>query len=157
MGHKRRLIKPTDPTTNEEAYKQLIHIHANISISINPLGQVIAGLQSCFNLCRVHALVFGQIFGILPLKELDAILSNRLTPKVAIGRSLLILGLTEGQRQSNGTGTAIELDLDDIGDVDSTQSALLSAIGLHKKRQRLGNTVVKSGLCKRALVQLSYA
>merc|ERR1719161_1324646 len=88
----------------------------------------------------VHALVLGQIFGVLPLEELDTILGNRLTSKVTVGCSLLVLGLTESKRQSNGTWAAIKLDLDDISDVDSCQSTLLSAIGLHKKRQRLSNT-----------------
>ena len=41
--------------------------------SIHPLGQVVAGLQLRLHFSRLHSLVLGQVFGILPLKELHAI------------------------------------------------------------------------------------
>merc|ERR1712078_105821 len=94
MLHTRRLMKSTVPTANENCTQITICIRTKIATSINPLGQVVAGLQCCPYLIRVHALVLGQVFGILPLKELDTILGNCLTSK-GTGRGLLILGLTE--------------------------------------------------------------
>merc|ERR1712098_738701 len=58
--------------------------------SVNPLCEIVAGLQLCLHLRRVHALVFGQVLGILPLEELHAILCIRLTSKVAIGSGILV-------------------------------------------------------------------
>merc|ERR1719433_261825 len=84
-----------------------------------------------------HRLELGQVLGVLPLEELDAILGDRLAPEVAIGRRLLVLRLTESQRLSDGTRTAVEGDLDDIGDVVSAQASLLCAVSLNEKRQRL--------------------
>merc|ERR1719486_418745 len=72
--------------------------------------------------------------------KLDAILGVRLAPEVAISSGFLILGLPEYKGHGNGTWAAIKLNLDDIGDVNSCQVALLSAIGLHKERERFCNT-----------------
>merc|ERR1712157_640878 len=59
---------------------------------------------------------------------------------MAVGRGLLVLWLAESQRLSDGARTTVESDLDDIGDVISTQSTLLRAISLNEKRQWLCNT-----------------
>merc|ERR1719223_2668049 len=67
----------------------------DLNASIHPLCEVVAGLQLSCNLLRAHALVLGQILGILPLEKLEAILCIRLTPKVAIGSCLLVLGLAQ--------------------------------------------------------------
>merc|ERR1740121_2704239 len=52
-------------------------------------------------------------------------------------RGLLVLWLAESQRLSDGARTTVESDLDDVGDVISTQCSLLGAISLNEKRQRL--------------------
>merc|ERR1711907_261681 len=59
---------------------------------------------------------------------------------MAVCGCFLIFRLPESQGHSDGTRSAIKLDLDDVGDVICCQYALLSAIGLDKKRQGLGNT-----------------
>mmetsp|Transcript_63424 Transcript_63424/g.115764 ORF Transcript_63424/g.115764 Transcript_63424/m.115764 type:complete len:217 (-) Transcript_63424:47-697(-) len=59
---------------------------------------------------------------------------------MAVCSSLLVFGLPEGQGESDSTRPTIKLNLDDLGDVVSRQRSLLSTIGLHEERQRLGNT-----------------
>merc|ERR1712187_177213 len=105
--------------------------------SIDPFGQIVAALELRRHLRRGHALVLGEVLGILPLKELDAVLRVRLTAKVAIGGSLLVLGLTEREGLRYGARAAIALHLDHVGDVVRCQRTLLRAVGLHKERQRL--------------------
>merc|ERR1719410_2937787 len=84
-----------------------------IRSSVDPLGQIVAALQLRGDLRWCHRLELGQVLGVLPLEELDAILGDRLAPEVAVGRCLLVLRLTESQRLSDGTRTAVESDLDD--------------------------------------------
>merc|ERR1711907_643401 len=112
----------------------------NKNASVNPLGKVVAGLELSTDLLRVHALVLGQVLGVLPLEELLAILCVRLATKVAIGSGFLVLGLPQSKGQSNGTWTAIKGNLDDIGDVIGGEVTLLCAIGLNKDRERLRDT-----------------
>merc|ERR1711907_6290 len=125
----------------------------NKNASVNPLGKVVAGLQLSTDLLRVHALVLGQVLGILPLEELFAILCVRLATEVAIGSSFLVLGLPESKGQSNSTWTAVEGDLDDVGDVISSEVTLLSAVGLNKDREGLRDTNGIGKLHKRPLAQ----
>merc|ERR1719410_131846 len=108
-----------------------------IRSSVDPLGQIVAALQLRGDLRWCHRLELGQVLGVLPLEELDAILGDGLAPEVAIGRRLLVLWLTESQRLSDGTRTAVESDLDDVGDIVSAQASLFCAISLDEKRQRL--------------------
>merc|ERR1711988_1703465 len=112
---------------------QKLACKSSMNISVNPLGEVVAGLERSLDLSRVHVLVLAQVLGILPLKELHAVLCLCLAPEVAVGSSFLILRLPKCKRNSNGTGTTIELNLDDICDVHWCQSALLSAISLYKE------------------------
>merc|ERR1712194_580073 len=112
----------------------------DLNASIHPLREVVACLQLSLNLIRVHALVLRQILGVLPLEELHAILCIRLTPKVAIGSSLLIFGLAQRQRHAKCTWAAIKCNFDDIRDVISAQVALLRTISLHEDREGLCNT-----------------
>merc|ERR1711972_497502 len=77
------------------------------SYSIHPFSEVVAAFESCRNFCRVHLCVFGNILGVLPLEELDAILCDRLTSKVAIGCSLLVLWLTQCKRHRNCTWATV--------------------------------------------------
>merc|ERR1711939_908395 len=107
---------------------------------VNPLLQVVACLKSGSHLCAVHGGILGHVLGVLPLEELDAVLGVRSTAEVAVGSGLLVLWLTEGQGHGNGTWTAVELDLQDVGDVIGSQLAALGAVGLDEERQRLGNT-----------------
>merc|ERR1719375_221458 len=107
--------------------------------SIHPLGKIIAGLQGSSHLCRAHLCVLGHVLGVLPLEVLSAILGVWCTSEVAIGCGLLILWLTQRKGHSNGTRTAIELDLHHVGDVISCKTTLLCAVSLHEERQRLGN------------------
>merc|ERR1719329_553478 len=79
--------------------------------SVNPLGEVVAGLQSSLHLRGVHRLVLGHIFSILPFEEFDAILGLWLAAEVAVGSSLLVLRLAKSQGQGDGTWAAVELDL----------------------------------------------
>ena len=111
-----------------------------INASIHPLCEIVAGLQLGLDLRTVHGLVLGQVLGILPLEELDAVLCVWLAPKVAIGGSLLVFGLTQGKRKGNGTWAAIKGQLDNICDVVSAQVTLLSAVSLHKDREGLCDT-----------------
>jgi len=123
------------------------------SISINPLGEVVAGLECGLDLSRVHALVLAQVLGVLPLKELHAVLGLWLTSKVAVGSSLLILRLPKRKRNSNGARATIKLDLDNVCDVDWCQSTLLGAISLYEKRERLCHTDRIGELHKGTLAQ----
>merc|ERR1712232_395775 len=107
---------------------------------VNPLLQVVAGLQGSSDLGSVIASILGQILGVLPLEELDAILGVWLAAKVAVCSSHLVLWLTECQRNGNGTRAAVKLNLENVGDVVSCQLASLRAVGLHKEGQRLGDT-----------------
>merc|ERR1712151_1125674 len=75
----------------------------DLNASIHPLCEVIAGLQLSCNLLGAHALVLGQVLGVLPLEKLEAILSIRLTPKVAIGSCFLVLGLAQSKRHTKRT------------------------------------------------------
>merc|ERR1711870_80049 len=99
-------------------------LHKTLADSIHPLRQVVAALECCGDLGRGHALVRGEVLGVLPLEELDSVLGVRLTPEVAICRRLLVLGLAERQRLRDGTRAAIELDLDHIRDVLRSERAL---------------------------------
>merc|ERR1719316_247631 len=101
--------------------------------SVHPLCEVVAGLQRSINLLCVHRFVLGEVLGVLPLEEFDAILRHCLASEVAVGSTLLILGLSKCKRNSDGTWTAIKLDLDDICDIRRCQCSLLSAIGLDKQ------------------------
>merc|ERR1712137_1538714 len=121
--------------------------------SIHPLGQVVARLECRFDLCRIHLSVLGNVLGILPLEELDSILGDSLAPEVAVGRSLLVLGLAESQGQSDGARAAVEFDLDDVGDIMGSQSSLLGAVGLHEERQRLGDANGVGELHERTLAE----
>merc|ERR1719375_2009625 len=107
--------------------------------SVNPLGEVVAGLQLGLDLGRVHGLVFRQVLGILPLEELDAIFRFWLASKVAVSSSLLVLWLSQCQRHSNASRTAVKVDLDNVCDIVWCQAALLGAICLDKEGKWLGN------------------
>merc|ERR1719488_169626 len=107
---------------------------------VNPLLQVVACLECSSHLCTVHGGILAHVLGVLPLKELDAILGVRSTAKVAVGSGLLVLWLAEGQGHGNGSRAAVELDLQDVGDVIRSQLAALGAVGLDEERQRLGHT-----------------
>merc|ERR1719424_2291660 len=98
----------------------------DLSTSVDPLCEVVAGLKLSGNLLRVHALVLGQVLRILPLEKLHAILGIRLTPKVAIGCSVLVFGFTQSKGHPEGTWAAIKGDLDDVRDVVSSQVTLRS-------------------------------
>jgi len=108
--------------------------------SVNPLREVVAGLQLRLNLGRIHGLVLGQVLGILPLEELDAIFCFWLASKVAVSSSLLVLWLSQRERHGNASWTAVEVDLDNVRDVVWCQAALLGAICLDKQGEWLGNT-----------------
>merc|ERR1711939_1063824 len=108
--------------------------------SVNPLLQVVACLECGSHLCAVHGGILLHVLGVLPLKELDAVLGVRSTAEVAVGGGLLVLWLTEDQGHGNGTWTAVELDLQDVSDVIGSQLAALGAVGLDEERQRLGHT-----------------
>merc|ERR1711907_606778 len=125
----------------------------NKNASVNPLGEVVAGLQLSTDLLRVHALVLGQVLGIFPLKELLAILRVRLATEVAIGSSFLVLGLPEGKGQGDSTWTAIKGNLDDIGDVIGGEVTLLGTVGLNQDREWLRHTNGIRKLHKSALAQ----
>merc|ERR1740121_1868356 len=68
-------------------------------------------------------------------------------------RGLLVLWLAESQRLSDGARTTVESDLDDVGDVISTQCSLLGAISLNEKRQRLCDSDGVRELYKCSLAQ----
>merc|ERR1740121_2237573 len=68
-------------------------------------------------------------------------------------RGLLVLWLAESQRLSDGARTTVESDLDDVGDVISTQCSLLGAISLNEKRQRLCDSNGVRELYKCSLAQ----
>merc|ERR1712151_242834 len=108
--------------------------------SVHPLGQVIARLECCSDLCRIHRGVLLHILGILPLEEFLAVFGVRHAAEVAVCRCLLVLRLAKGQCRRDGARTAVELDLEYIGDVLGRQLALLSAVGLKEQRQRLCDT-----------------
>merc|ERR1719188_355616 len=124
-----RLLLKTDGTCDE----------TRAPSSIDPFGQVVAGLQSCSDLRWRHALVLRQVLGVLPLEELDTIHGARLPAEVAVGRRLLVLGLAQCQGLSNGAGTAVEGDLDDVRNVVRSERPLLCAIGLDEEGQGLGH------------------
>merc|ERR1719254_237944 len=121
--------------------------------SVHPFCEVVAGLQCGIHLSRCHALVLGQIFGVLPLEEFDAVLGHRLTSKMAISRRLLVLGLPKSERHRDCTWTAIKLDLDDVGNVHGCQCTLLSAVSLDEQRERLCNTNCVGQLHESTLAQ----
>mmetsp|Transcript_76468 Transcript_76468/g.145523 ORF Transcript_76468/g.145523 Transcript_76468/m.145523 type:complete len:214 (+) Transcript_76468:74-715(+) len=128
------------------------HVH-----SVYPLLKIVAGHQRGSDLSRFHVFVLGHIFGILPLKELEALrCSVWFTPKVAVGSSLLVLWLPEGQNYCNGTRAAIKLHFDDVGDVICCELALLGAVSLHKKGQGLGNANGIRELHKRTLAKTTF-
>mmetsp|Transcript_69582 Transcript_69582/g.161217 ORF Transcript_69582/g.161217 Transcript_69582/m.161217 type:complete len:213 (-) Transcript_69582:91-729(-) len=108
--------------------------------SVHPFGQIVAALQLCSDLRRGHVLVLGQVLGVLPFEELDAVLGHGLTAKVAVGRSLLVLGFSQGERHGNGARAAVEGNLDDIGDVLRRERTLFGPVSLQEERQRLRNT-----------------
>merc|ERR1712137_498156 len=111
--------------------------HGPESTSIHPLRQEVAALECRRDLTGRHALVLGEILGVLPFEELDAVLCIGLTAEVAVGGGLLVLGLTESQGLRDGAGTAVELHLDHVRDVVCRQRTLLRAVGLYEERQRL--------------------
>merc|ERR1719326_2001466 len=108
--------------------------------SVNPLLQVVACLECSSHLIAVHGGILGHVLGVLPLEELDAVLGVRSTAKVAVCSGLLVLWLAECQGHGNGARAAVELDLEDVGDVIRSQLAAPGAVGLDEERQRLGNT-----------------
>mmetsp|Transcript_10007 Transcript_10007/g.18591 ORF Transcript_10007/g.18591 Transcript_10007/m.18591 type:complete len:449 (-) Transcript_10007:108-1454(-) len=107
---------------------------------VHPLREVGAALQGGIYLSSAHALVLGQILGVLPLEKLDALLCVCLATEVAICCSLLVLWLPEGKGLGDGSRAAIELDLQHLGDVVHGQGTLLAAVSLHEQRQRLCHT-----------------
>merc|ERR1712070_670021 len=125
---------------SEHCLVKKLYKKTSISISVNPLGEVVAGLELSLHLSRIHSLVLGEVLGILPLEELDAVLGLRLAAKVAVCCSLLVLWFPQCQGHSNASRTAVEVDLDDIGNVIWGQVALFCAVRLNKQGQRLGNT-----------------
>merc|ERR1719343_1950133 len=72
-------------------------LHGSSPSLVHPLGQVVASLQRCGDLLRVHLGVLREVLGVLPLEELDASLGVRLTAEVAIRRRLLVLRLAQRQ------------------------------------------------------------
>merc|ERR1739841_435684 len=72
---------------------------------------------------------------------------------MAISRCLLVLGLAESKRHRDRPWTAIECDLDDIGDVLGGKSPLLGAIGLHEEGQWLRDANGIGELHQRALAK----
>merc|ERR1719203_2354278 len=121
--------------------------------SIHPFGEVVAALQLGTHLRWSHGRILLQILRVLPLEELDAVLRVWFPPEVAVGCSDLILGLAKSQRLGDGTGSAIEGDLDHVRDVVGCEAALLSAVSLHEKRQGLRHTDGVRELYQRSLAQ----
>lgn len=58
---------------------------------------------------------------------------------MAVGGSLVVLGLAEGKIASEGTGAGIELDLDNVSDGLGGEALLLGAVGLNEEGEGLGN------------------
>merc|ERR1711988_1708790 len=79
------------------------------SSSIHPLLQVVAACELTRHLCRGHTQVLLHVLGILPLKELHAILCVRGTPKVSVGSRFLVFRLTQCQGYRDGSWTAVKL------------------------------------------------
>merc|ERR1712176_1334091 len=119
------------------AQRRTVRKTASLRTSVDPLGQVVAGLERRRHLLRAHALVLGEVLCVLPLEELDAVLRVCLAAKMAISRGLLVLWLAESKRLRNGARAAIKLDLDDVRDVVCRQRSLLRAVGLDEERQGL--------------------
>merc|ERR1711865_1086621 len=107
---------------------------------IHPFRQVVASFQSRSHLSGVHRGVLRQLLLVLPLEELDAIFRIWLATEVAVGCGLLVLWLAQGQGRSNGTRSAIELNLQNVRDVVRAQLAALRVVALHEQRQWFGNT-----------------
>ena len=99
---------------------------------VHPLCQVGAALQCSIHLLGAHGLVLRQVLGVLPLKEFDASLRAGLAAEVAVSRRLLVLGLTQSQGLGDCTRAAVELHLQDLGDIINAKAALLAAVGLHE-------------------------
>merc|ERR1712083_1117495 len=70
--------------------------------SIHPLGQVVAALEGGSDLVGCHGRILLEVLRVLPLEELDSLLSDGLAAEVAVGRRLLVLRLAK--RQGNGDG-----------------------------------------------------
>merc|ERR1712060_741331 len=87
-GHNALPLKASGSENNGDIHEKSICITQNCSV--NPLGQVVAGFQSCTHLIRVHARILGAILGVLPLEKLDTVLSVWGTAEVAIRSCLLI-------------------------------------------------------------------
>merc|ERR1719510_1603802 len=96
-----------------------------LSSLIHPFSQIVAALELCRDLVRLHRLVLAKIFGVFPLKKLDPIFCVWLSSEMTVCGSLLVFGLPECQRHRYGTWAAIEVDFDDVGDVICGQSSLL--------------------------------
>merc|ERR1712099_154996 len=111
---------------SHEVRRSILACQSGFAESVHPFCEVVAGLQCTIHLCRSHALVLRQIFGVLPLEEFDPVLGHGLTSKMAISRRLLVLGLPKSQRHGDCTWTAIKLDLDDVA--IWTQPPQLSAL-----------------------------
>merc|ERR1719199_1958445 len=105
--------------------------------SVDPFCEVVAGGEGSIDLGGRHALVFGQILGILPLEEFDAILRDRLPSKVAVRSGLLVLRLPKRKRDGNGSWAAVELHLDALCDIVRCQVSLFCTISLDKERKGL--------------------
>ena len=58
---------------------------------------------------------------------------------MAVGGSLVVLGLAKGKVAGEGTGAGVELDLDDVGDGLGGKALLLGAVGLDEEGEGLGN------------------
>merc|ERR1712203_1356558 len=99
--------------------------------SVNVLGEVVASFQGSCDLGTVHGGILGHVLGVLPLKELDAIFGVWDTSEVAVCGSLLVLWFPQSQGDCNGTRSAIELNLEDVGDVISSELAAFRSISLH--------------------------
>merc|ERR1712086_318700 len=114
-------IKLDNPQRKVSQHQGLIH----------PFRQVVASFQSRSHLSGVHRGVLRQCLLVLPLEELDAIFRIWLATEVAIGCGLLVLWLAQGQGRSNGTRSAIELNLQNVRDVVRAQLAALRVVALH--------------------------
>lgn len=108
---------------------------------VDPLGQDLFLLGGDFggNFITGHGGVLGKVDGVLPREELHAVLDVRFTSEVAVRSGLVVLGLTKGQVTGQGTGAAVEVDLDDVSDELGGQSVLLGAVGLDEDGQGLGD------------------
>ena len=108
---------------------------------VNPLLQH-SGLflgELGLDLLASHCCVLAKVDDILPREELEVALCVRLTAEVTIGCGHVILGLAQLEIARKGARSAVELKFDDVGDLLSTEAALLSAVSFDEERERLGD------------------